>query len=133
MNRVLKLSLLPSLMASSLIGVTLLPYKPAAADDHVLKDAGIGAAANVVTGAVLHHGNILTNGVNGAASGAAVNAVNGSRRANHKKRNLGQDLGVGAAGSTVSGAIIHRGNPVKDAIGGAASGAAVNLLDRNHR
>jgi len=131
MNRILKLSLLPSLMASSLIGVILLPYKPATADDQVLKDAGIGAAAGVVSGAILHHGNILSNGVNGAASGAVVNAANGNKRANHSSRNLVQDLGVGAATGTVSGAIIHGGNPVKDAIGGAAAGAAVHVLDRN--
>jgi|SRR5579883_33873 hypothetical protein len=127
-----KLSLLPSLIASGLIGVTLLPYKPAAADDHIVKGAGIGAAAGVVTGAVLHHGNVLTNGVNGAVAGAAANAANHSKRTRHKNRNLLQDAGVGAAGSTVSGAIIHRGNPVKDAIGGAAAGAAVHVFDRNH-
>jgi hypothetical protein len=131
MNRVFKLSILPCLMASSVVGTTLLPYRPAAADDHILKDVGIGAAAGVVSGAILHHGNILTNGVNGAASGAAVNAANGGRRSSHKNRSLVQDLGVGAAGSTVSGAIIHRGNPVKDGIGGAAAGAAVNILDHN--
>jgi hypothetical protein len=130
MSRI-KHRLLPGLIASGLIGVSLLPYKPASADDHIVKGAGIGAAAGVVTGAVLHHGNVLTNGVNGAVSGAAVNAANHSRRSHYKKRSLVQDLGVGAAGGTVSGAIIHRGNPVKDAIGGAAAGAAVHVFDGN--
>ncbi|MBO3463850.1 hypothetical protein G7B40_012590 [Aetokthonos hydrillicola Thurmond2011] len=131
MNLVLKHSFLPTLMATSVVGVSLLPYKPAAADDHILKGAGIGAAAGVVSGAVLHRGNVLTNGVNGAAAGAAANAANSNRRAKNKKRSLVQDVGVGAAASTVSGAIIHRGNPVKDAISGAAAGAAVNILDGN--
>lgn len=43
MNRTLKLILLPGVIAINL--VTLIPTKPAAADDEILKDIGIGAAA----------------------------------------------------------------------------------------
>ncbi|MBD0389517.1 MAG: hypothetical protein ICV54_24195, partial [Nostoc sp. C3-bin3] len=73
MNRILKRTLLPSLMAASLAGGTLVPAKPASAD--ILRDIGVGAGAGVVSGAVRGRGSVLNNAVKGAAAGAAVNAV----------------------------------------------------------
>jgi len=84
-------------MAASLAGVTLVPAKPAAADDQVLRDVGIGAVTNVVTGAIRGHGSVLGNAAKGGVTGAAVNGANGLRNHhNRRHRNLGQDVGVGA-------------------------------------
>lgn len=133
MNRILKLKLFPSLMATSLIGVTLLPFNSASADDKVLRDAGIGAAAGAVSGIITNNDSVLTNAVNGAAAGAAVNGANGIRnRGNNRDRNRNclQDLGVGAAGGTVSGAITNRRRTASNAINGAAAGGAICLLTR---
>ncbi len=129
MNLNLKRALLPNLLATSLLGVTLLPAQPAAADDQILRDIGIGAAAGIVTGAITNDGSALKNGINGAAAGAAVNGANGLRK-NRRNRSIVQDVGVGAAGGTVSGAITNRKNTGSNALNGAAAGAAIHLLTR---
>ena len=130
MNNILKRTLLPSLMAASLAGVTLVPAKPAAADDQVLRDAGIGAVTNVVTGAVRGKGNVLNNAVRGSVTGAAVNGANGLRsNRNRQNRNIGQDVGVGAGASAVTGVINGNGkDTLGNAVDGAAVGAAIHLL-----
>ena len=134
MNRILKRTILPGLMAASLAGGTLVPAKPASAD--MLTDIGIGAGAGVVSGAVRGRGSVLNNAIKGAAAGAAVNAVHGTRRQPKNRRvgNLGQDVGVGAAASTVTGIIL---NGTKDTLGdatdGAAAGAAINVLRNGRR
>ncbi|MEH2358134.1 hypothetical protein [Nostoc sp.] len=121
MNNILKRTLLPSLMAASLAGVTLVPAKPAAADDQVLRDAGIGAVTNVVTGAIRGNGSVLGNAVKGGVTGAAVNGANGLR--NHPRhRNLGQDVGVGVGASALTGVIT---GDSRDTLGNAVDGAAV--------
>ncbi|MEH1842567.1 MAG: hypothetical protein V7L20_28505 [Nostoc sp.] len=134
MNNILKRTLLPSLMAASLAGVTLVPAKPAAADDQVLRDVGIGAVTNVVTGAVRGHGNILNNAVRGGVTGAAVNGANGLRNTrNRRHRNLGQDVGVGAGASAVTGIITgHSRDTLGNAVDGAAVGGAIHILT-NHK
>ncbi|OUL24533.1 hypothetical protein [Nostoc sp. 106C] len=134
MNLNLKRTLLPGLMAASLAGGTLVPAKPAAAD--MLRDIGIGAGAGVVTGAVRGNGAVINNAIKGAAAGAAVHAVHGTRKQARNRRvgNLGQDVGVGAAASTATGLILHgTKNPGGDAIDGAAAGAAINVLTNGHR
>ncbi|MEH2322563.1 MAG: hypothetical protein V7K32_02970 [Nostoc sp.] len=133
MNNILRRTLLPSLMAASLAGVTLVPAKPAAADDQVLRDAGIGAVTNVVTGAVMGHGNVVKNAVRGGVTGAAVNGANGLRkRRNRHHRNLGQDVGVGAGASTLTGIITgDRKRTLSNAVDGAAVGGAIHVLT-NH-
>jgi hypothetical protein len=131
MNNILKRTLLPSLMAASLAGVTLVPAKPAAADDQVLRDAGIGAVTNVVTGAVRGRGSVLDNAVKGGVTGAAVNGANGLRntRNNRRNRNVVQDVGVGAGASAVTGVITGDGkDTLGNAVDGAAVGAAIHLL-----
>ncbi|MEH2055035.1 MAG: hypothetical protein V7K97_02390 [Nostoc sp.] len=131
MNNILKRTLLPSLMAASLAGVTLVPAKPAAADDQVLRDAGIGAVTNVVTGAVLGHGNVLKNAVRGGVTGAAVNGANGLRK-HPRHRNLAQDAAVGAGASALTGAITgDRRDTLGNAVDGAAVGGAIHVLT-NH-
>ncbi|WP_341525870.1 hypothetical protein WKK05_25300 [Nostoc sp. UHCC 0302] len=130
MNRILKRALLPGLMAASLASATLVPAKPAAADDRILEDIGIGAATGVVTGVVTGNTNVLRNAVKGGAAGAAVNGVNGTRSRYHQKhRNAAQDVGVGAAASTITGAATRGGRvTANDAITGAAVGGAIHLI-----
>jgi hypothetical protein len=128
MNTILKRTLLPSLMAASLAGVTLVPAKPAAADDQVLRDIGIGAVTNVVTGAVRGNGSVLGNAVKGGATGAAVNGANGLR-SNRRNRNVGQDVGVGAGASALTGVITgDKRDTLGNAVDGAAVGGAIHLL-----
>lgn len=117
-------------MAASLAGVTLVPAKPAAADDQVLRDAGIGAVTNVVTGAVRGKGNVLNNAVRGGVTGAAVNGANGLRKTrNRRNRNVVQDVGVGAGASAVTGVVTGNGkDTLGNAVDGAAVGAAIHLL-----
>lgn len=124
MNQILKRTLLPNLLAASLVSVSLVPAKPASADQNIGRDIAVGAATGVVSGTIRRRGSVLNNAFKGAASGAAVNAVNGTRR-NPNNRNLGQDIGVGAATSTVTGAVT-RGS--KDTLGDAVDGAAVGTV-----
>ncbi|MCW5317019.1 hypothetical protein GTQ43_25325 [Nostoc sp. KVJ3] len=133
MNNILKRTLLPSLMAASLAGGTLVPAKPAAADDQVLRDIGIGAATNVVTGAVRGNGSgVLGNAVKGGITGAAVNGANGLRSDRARRhRNLGQDVGVGAGASALTGIITgDRKDTLGNAVDGAAVGGAIHLLTK---
>ncbi|RCJ14726.1 hypothetical protein A6S26_34880 [Nostoc sp. ATCC 43529] len=130
MNTILKRTLLPSLMAASLAGVTLVPAEQAAADDRVLRDIGIGAATNVVTGAIRGNGDFLGNAVKGGATGAAVNGANGLRR-DRNNRNAAQDIGVGAGASALTGVITgDRKDTLGNAIDGAAVGGAIHLLTK---
>ena len=132
MNRILKRTFLPSLLAATLAGTTLVPAKPAAADNRIIEDVGIGAAAGVVSGAIRGRGSVLNNAVKGGAAGAAVNGVNGTRR-NPRNRNLGQDIGVGAAAGGVTGAVTRgRKDTLGDVVDGAAAGAAIHIL-RNRK
>lgn len=132
MNKILKRAFMPSLLAASLAGVTLVPAQPASADKKIIEDIGIGAGAGVVSGAVRGRGNVLNNALKGAAAGAAVNAANGAR-SNPKNRNLGQDAGVGAAASTVTGTITRPGkDTLGDAVDGAVAGTAIHIL-RNRK
>lgn len=126
MHLILRRTFLPTLMTASILGVSLLATRPASADDRVLQDAGIGAAAGAVTG-IIRGDSIFKNAVNGAAAGAAVNAVHGSRK-NRRNRNFLQDVGAGAVGGTVSGAVTNRRHPGRNAVTGAAAGAAIHFL-----
>ncbi len=132
MNKIIKRALLPSLMAASLAGVTLVPAKPAAADDQVLRDAGIGAVTNVVTGAVRGRRNVLRNAVRGGVTGAAVNGANGLRNThNRRHRNAAQDVGVGAGASALTGVITGDSkDTLGNAVDGAAVGGAIHLLTK---
>ncbi len=47
-----------------------------------------------------------------------------------RNRNVLQDVGVGAAAGTVSGAVTNRRNTGSNALNGAAAGAAIHLLTR---
>jgi len=130
MNRILKRALLPGLMAASFAGITLVPAKPAAADDQVLRDAAIGAGTCVVTGAVRGRGTVLRNAAKCGAAGAAVNGANGLRR-NPKKRSLGQDAAVGAGASAATRAVLGgREDTAGDLLDGAAAGAVINILTK---
>ena len=130
MNRTISGALISSLMAVSLVSASLVPAGQVSADDHILRDVGIGAGAGVLSGTVRRRGSLLNNAIKGAAAGAAVNGVNGTRSRYHRKhRNFGQDVGVGAAASTVTGAVTRgRKDTLGDAVDGAAAGAAIHLL-----
>jgi hypothetical protein len=129
MNRILKLTLIPVLLTANLVGISLITASSAKADNKILGDMGIGAAAGVVSG-VINHDTLINHAIKGAASGAAVNAANGLRSArNRKKRNTLQDVGVGAAAGAVTGRLIHGGgNTFGDAVDGFAAGTAIHFL-----
>ena len=131
MNKNFKKFFLPSIVAINLIAVSLIPNKPAVADGKLLEDIGIGAAAGVVGGAITNNDDVLTNAVNGAAAGAVVNGANRNKADNCENRNLAQDIGVGAAGSTAAGAVTNRDDTVSNAVNGAAAGLAINILQKN--
>ncbi|MDJ0617676.1 MAG: hypothetical protein QNJ63_13195 [Calothrix sp. MO_192.B10] len=121
MNKILKKRLLPSLIATGLIGATFIPAKPASAD-RLLKDVVTGAGVGAVSGVVTKKGSTVDNAINGAVAGAAVNAANRG-----KKPSLVRDAAVGAAASTVSGVITRkRKRPVQDAVSGAVTGILIN-------
>ena len=120
----LKSQILPSLIATSLLSVVVLPVKPAVAND-LLRDIGIGAAANVVTGEIIDNGSTLGNAVKGAATGAAVNATHDST--NNSVGGTIQDAAIGAAGGTILGEIFGDAN-VEEIVGGAAAGVLVGNI-----
>ena len=133
MNQLLKRTFLPSLMAASLAGVSLLPAQPAAADDRVLGDTAVGAGAGIVTGIITGCGSFLGNAVRGGAAGAAVNGANGLRN-RPDRRNWGQDAAVGAGAGIVTGKLVGGcRNTVKNGINGAAAGTAVHIYRNNTR
>lgn len=122
MKRILNLPLLPGLIAASVFSAVVLPTQPASAD--LLRDAGIGAVTNVVTGEVLDNGNILDNAVGGAAAGAAVGATHND---NGGVLGVVQDAAVGAAANVVTGIILNNGGVGDNAVSGAATGAVVGV------
>ncbi|WP_414543256.1 hypothetical protein [Nostoc sp. CCY0012] len=132
MNQILKRTLLPSLMAASLTGITLVPAQQAAANT-MLRDIGTGAATSAASGAIRGCGSLLNNAVKGAAAGAAVNAAN-SNRQNRRNPNIARNAGVGAVASTVTGAVIGNcKDPLGNAVDGAAAGAVIHILNNNTR
>ncbi|NJM70274.1 MAG: hypothetical protein HC862_08600 [Scytonema sp. RU_4_4] len=126
MNKILKRTLMPSLLAASLAGVSLVPAQPASADDKVLQDIGIGAGVGAVSG-VIRGRNVIKGAIKGGASGAAVNGANGLRgtRRARAKRNIIQDAGVGAAAGALTDGLINGG---RDTLGSAAEGAATGAV-----
>ena len=131
MNQSLKRIILLSIVGINLVGVGLLPNKPAAANDELLKDIGIGAGTGAV-GGVLTGDDVLEDAVKGGAAGAAVHEVN-RRRANRcQSRKLERDVIAGAAGSTVAGVITNRRRDIiGDAVKGGAVGAVINRANKN--
>ncbi|KAB8334611.1 hypothetical protein SD80_009635 [Scytonema tolypothrichoides VB-61278] len=126
MNKILKRAFMPSLLAASLAGVTIVPAQPASADDKILEDtaigAGVGAASSLIRGR-----NVVKGAINGAGTGAAINGANdlrGSRR-EREKRSIIQDAGVGAAAGAVTNGITNGG---KGTFGSAATGAATGVI-----
>ncbi len=127
-----KRALTPGLLATSLVGATLLPVKPAAADQNVWRDIGIGAATGVVSSVVTGH-KVVPNIVNGAAAGAAVNQSRDLLTPKGKRPNLLEDVAVGAGAGAVTGAVANRHHVVRNTVNGAAVGAVINILTPNAR
>lgn len=120
MNRIIKASVLPIIIAAS----TLVAVKPASAN--LLKDLGVGVGSNVISGKILDNGSAIGNTVTGAATGEVVNATH--QKSGKKIPSLLQDSAVGAATNLVTNAIIDNGHTGKNAIAGAADGALINIL-----
>lgn len=137
MQNILKRTFLPGLMAATLAGTSLIPAQPASADDRVLNNAAIGAGAGVLSGFLTRCGSVADNAFKGAAAGAAVNAANGARTRSARRRNgrlIIQDVGAGAVGGVVAGAVSGSCRTTwKNGVNGAAAGAAVHLLDKRPR
>ena len=128
----LKRAFVPGVIATSLVGATLLPVKPAAADQNFLRDIGIGAATGVVSGVVTGHP-ALPNAINGAAAGAAVNQSRDLLTRKGQRPDLLKDAAVGAAAGTLSGHVVNRRHTLGNAANGAAVGAVINVLTPNVR
>ncbi|ESA35812.1 hypothetical protein N836_09805 [Leptolyngbya sp. Heron Island J] len=94
---------------------------PSSAD--LLESIGIGAGVGIVTGTVVGDNAGVDDIVNGAAAGAAVEAVRGDRDSS-----LAQDAAVGAAASGVVGTITNDDSFIENAIQGGAAGALINVL-----
>ena len=122
MKNFLNFPLLPGLIAAGVCSIIASPTQPASAD--LLRDIGIGAATNVVTGEIIDDGNLLDNAVGGAAAGAAVGAAHND---NGGVLGVVQDAAVGAAANVVTGVILNNGNTGENAISGAATGAVVGV------
>jgi hypothetical protein len=126
MNRNLKRTLIPGLMATGLVGSAFLSVKPAFARDRILRDIGIGAGAGAATSIITGHP--LSSAVNGAAAGAGVYGTNKAFGSHAGHRDLARNAGAGAASSLVTGAVTGQHHPLNNAINGAAAGTAINLL-----
>ena len=114
MNLSLRRALMPSVLATNLVGATFLPAKPASADQNFLRDIGIGAATGVVSGVVTRH-SVLPNAINGATAGAAVNQSRDLLTRKGQRPNLLKDAAVGAATGTVAGQVVNRHHTVRNA------------------
>lgn len=115
--------LLSGIVFTTIVGVTLLPPQPAAAD--TVQDIAVGTAANVVTGAVIKNGETWKNAVGGAAAGAVVNATH--NESSDTVPSLLQDAAVGAVTSVGVGEVTKNGSLGNNAITGAVTGVVVNV------
>ena len=122
-NSIVKI--IPGLIPITFVSSLVIAAKPALADD-LLRDIGIGAAANIVTGEIINNGSVLGNAVKGAATGAAVNVTH--NRNNNSVGGTVQDAAVGAAANVVTGVIIDDGSVGKNAATGAGTGVLINIL-----
>jgi hypothetical protein len=125
MKKFKKIAVLSTLFTSAALSVALLPANPAGAEE-ILKDIGVGAAGNVVTGAVLGNGSTVNNAIGGAATGAAVSATHDKKKDNSVGGIL-QDAAVGAATNAITGEILDNGDLGGNAASGAATGALINV------
>ncbi len=112
-------------IATSLLFGLVIPALPGVAND-LLRDIGIGAAANVVTGEIINNGSTVGNAVKGAATGAAVSTTHDDT--NNSVGGTIQDAAIGAAANVVTGVIIDDGSVGENAATGAATGALLNIL-----
>ena len=120
MNRIVKASVLPVILAVS----TFIATKLASAN--ILQDLGVDTGAGVISGKILDNGSAIGNTVSIAATGAVVNATH--KKSSKKIPGLLQDSAVSAATNLVTGAIIGNEHTGKNAISGAADEALTNIL-----
>ncbi len=112
MNNILKRTFVTGLVTTGLVGGALLPMKPAAADKHMVRDLGIGAATGAVTGVITGH-SPLAGAANGAAAGAAVSGANSAFGTHPGHRDLPRDAAVGTAAGLGAGLLTGRHRPLK--------------------
>lgn len=127
MNLTLKRVLMPGMLATSFAGAALLPMKPAAADQNVWRDIGIGAATGAVSSAITRH-KPIPNIINGAAAGAAVNQARDLHTPKGQRPDFIKDVLVGAGTGAAVGAVTNRHHAVRNTANGAAVGAVINVL-----
>jgi hypothetical protein len=132
MTITLRRALTPGLLATSLVGATLLPMKPAAADQNVWRDIGLGAATGAVSSVITGH-KVVPNIVNGAAAGAAVNQSRDLLTKKGQRPDLLKDAAVGAGTGAAVGSVTNRRHAVRNTANGAAVGAVINILTPNAR
>lgn len=132
MTLTLKRALMPGVVATSLVSATLLPMKPASADQNIWRDIGIGAATGVASSVIMHH-KVVPNIINGAAAGAAVNQSRDLLTKKGQRPDLLKDAAVGAGTSAAVGAVTNRRHAIRNTANGAAVGAVINILTPNAR
>ncbi|WP_017324301.1 hypothetical protein [Synechococcus sp. PCC 7336] len=124
MNAILKGTLTSAIAIA--IGISIVPS--ASSSPNLARDTLVGAGTNSVLGGLQRNGDLLPNALGGAATGAAVNATRNASPRSTRAGSLAQDVAVGAATSTVAGALLDNGDPLPNAISGAASGAIINTI-----
>ncbi len=132
MNLTLKRALMSGVMATSLISATLLPVKPASADQNFWRDVGIGAGVGIGSSIITGH-KVVPNVINGAAAGAAVNQSRDLTTPKGKRPDALRDAAVGAGASTLTGQVTGRRHNIRHAANGAAVRTVINILTPNVR
>lgn len=127
MTSTLKRIATPGVLAASLVSATLLPMKPAAADQNIWRDIGIGAATGAASSIITGH-KAVPNIVNGAAAGAAVNQSRDLTTKKGQRPDLLRDAAVGAGTGAAVGTVTNRRHAVRNTANGAAVGAVINVL-----
>lgn len=127
MTSTLKRIVTPGVLAAGLVSATFLPMKPAAADQNVWRDIGIGAATGTVSSIITGH-KVVPNIVNGAAAGAAVNQSRDLTTKKGQRPDFLRDAAVGAGTGAAVGAVTNRRHAIRNTANGAAVGAVINVL-----
>jgi hypothetical protein len=127
MTLTFKRAVTPGVLAASLVSATLLPIKPAAADQNVWRDIGIGAGVGAASSMITKH-KVVPNIINGAAAGAAVNQSRDLTTKKGQRPDFLRDAAVGAGTGAAVGTVTNRRHAVRNTANGAAVGAVINIL-----
>ena len=117
----------PCTVVASIVGIMLMSVQPARAGslvEDVLTGAGVGLGAGLILGDDFG----VDDAANGAAAGAACHIANEEWQ-EEGKRNLGEDLVIGAVTAGGVGLITNDDNVLENAAQGAAACGVINVLD----